>query len=83
MDELCEADPTTHLYYSTRHLLKLDQRVLHKVTTNIEPGLRTFVKISVSRHKYALRGNSINHELVLGWDYQDRKAERNCPIGGK
>lgn len=83
MDSLCEATDANQFTLPVKHLLKLDQRVLHKVTTNINPGVRTFVKISVSRHKYALRGNSINHELVLAWDYQERKAERNCPIGEK
>ena len=85
MDALCEepvAAAFDHRTYPVKHLLRLDQTVLHKVATNIRPGVRTFVKISVSRHRYALRGNSINHELAPDWAYADRQAERNCPIGG-
>lgn len=83
MDDLCEADPFNQFTLPVKHLLRLDQTVLHKVNTNFRPGLRTFVKISVSRHRYALRGNSINYELAPDWAYQDRAAERNCPIGEK
>lgn len=81
MDALAEPDIANHRRYPSKHLLKLDQSAIHKVDTNIQPGLRTFVKVSVSRHRYALRGNSINHELAADWTYQERKAERNCPIG--
>lgn len=67
--------------YPNKHLLRLDQTVIHKTDTDIDPGIRTFVKISVSRHRYALEGNSINHALATDWNYQPRKLERNCPIG--
>lgn len=81
MDAVCEPDVDNHRRYPKRHLLRLDQTVLHKVDTNIEAGIRTFVKISVSRHRYALAGNSINHALP-GWEYKTRGVERNCPIEG-
>lgn len=81
MDALCEGREIDHRAYPVKHLLRLDQTVLHKVDTGIKPGLRTFVKVSVSSHRYALRGNSINHGLASDWSYQDRAAERNCPIG--
>lgn len=84
MDALCEGPVVAsfdHRTHPVKHLLRLDQRVLHKVATDIKPGVRTFVKISVSRQRYALRGNSINHELAPDWTYHDRQAERNCPIG--
>lgn len=71
-----------HRTYPLKHLLRLDQTVLHKVDTAIQPGVRAFVKVSVSKHRYALRGNSINHELAGDWSYADRQVERNCPIGG-
>lgn len=81
MDALAENDPDNFVTYPAKHLLRLDQTVLHKVDTAITPGVRTFVKISVSRHRYALRGNSINHELAPDWIYQERLPERNCPVG--
>jgi hypothetical protein len=81
MGALAESDVSSHVTYPIKHMLRLDQAVLHKVNTGIKAGLRTFVKISVSRHRYALRGNSINHELASGWTYANRHEERNCPIG--
>jgi hypothetical protein len=83
MDRLCESDSSKHFRYANKHLMKLDQRVLHKVDTNIQAGLRTFVKISVSKDVYALKGNSINHGLPIAEVYQERGAERNCPTGRK
>jgi len=83
MEELCEKDKPNHFTLPVKHLLRLDQTVLHKVSTDITPGVRTFVKISVSKYQYALLGNSVNHELQLPWVYQDRKNVRNCPIGSK
>ncbi len=81
MDALCEPSDADHHTYPVKHLLRLDETVLHKVATDIEPGVRTFVKVSISRHRYALRGNSINHDLAPNWDYSDRLPERNCPTG--
>lgn len=81
MDDLCERFDRNHITYPVKHLLRLDQTVLHKVNTNITPGVRTFVKISISKDRYALAGNSINHKLGGDWTYQPRGAERNCPIG--
>ena len=81
MEAVCEPDVSKHRRYPPKHLLRLDQTVMHKVDTNILAGVRTFVKVSVSRHVYALNGNSINHGLALNWAYQDRGTERNCPIG--
>lgn len=81
MDDLCEARISAHERFPSKHLLKLDQSVLHKVETNIRPGLRTFVKVSISEHRYRLAGNSVNHDLAPDWTYETRAASRNCPIG--
>ena len=83
MNQLCEPDTSKHFRYANKHLMKLDQRVLHKVDTNIQPGIRTFVKISVSKDVYALKGNSVNHALPITETYQERGADRNCPTGRK
>lgn len=82
MDALCE-DERYQKTYPVKHLLRLDQTVLHKVNTNIPAGMRTFVKISVSDSWYGLKGNSVNHDLDTPKGYKDRDTERNCPIGGK
>lgn len=82
MDAVAEADSAHVRTYPNKHLLRLDQTVIHRVGLDVKVGMRCFVKISVSRERYALRGNSVNHALAADWDYKERQAERNCPIGG-
>lgn len=65
--------------YPDKHLLRLDETVIHRVADFGAPAMRTFVKISVSRHKYNLVGNSINHLLPVNWAFAPRAAERNHP----
>ncbi len=65
--------------YPDKHVLRLDQSVIHRVADFEAPGMRTFVKISVSRNQYRLAGNSINHELGLDWSYAERAVVRNAP----
>lgn len=77
MDRSAEAGPFAT--YPDKHLLLLDERVIHRVADFDTPGMRTFVKVSVSRHEYRLAGNSINHKLGLDWAYAARAAERNTP----
>lgn len=75
----CEVDAENHKTYPLKHLLRLDQTVMHKVADNAAAGMRSFVKVSVSRHKYALKGNSINHDIAPDWEYGVRSVERNAP----
>lgn len=75
----CEVDTENHKTYPLKNLLRLDQTVMHKVADNAVAGMRTFVKISVSRHKYALKGNSINHVIAPDWQYGERSIDRNAP----
>jgi hypothetical protein len=65
--------------YPDKHVLRLDQSVIHRVADFDGAGMRTFVKVSVSRNQYRLAGNSINHGLDLNWSYDDRKTIRNAP----
>jgi hypothetical protein len=77
------ADTTGQLcVYADKHLLKLDQRHIHKVAERTTSGMRTFVKISVSKHLYAHVGNSINHDLDFPAPTIQRSMERNCPATG-
>ncbi|WP_439357737.1 hypothetical protein [Bradyrhizobium sp. DASA03007] len=62
--------------YPDKHLLRLDEFVIHRVAENLTPGMRTFVKVSVSEHRYDLEGNSINH-VFPRWEYVPRGVERN------
>lgn len=82
METAAEHDADNHVTFPDKTLLLLDQRVIHRVATIEKAGMRTFVKISVSKHRYNLVGNSINHLLSPDWDYFDRNEERNHPVGG-
>lgn len=62
--------------YPDKHLLRLDEKVIHRVAENLTSGMRTFVKVSVSKHRYDLEGNSVNHAFPK-WEYAPRGAERN------
>lgn len=79
MEAVAEPDTDHHRIYDDKHLLMLDERVIHRVADVTTPGMRTFVKISVSRHRYNLKGNSINHSLGLDWDMAERSEQRNHP----
>ena len=81
MEAVCEPDVRAHSLYSNKHLLRLDQTVLHKVGPVERAGFRSFVKVSVSKEIYALEGNSINHSLPLTNTYQPRAEVRNNPAG--
>jgi hypothetical protein len=63
----------------TNTLLKLSPYVIHAAPEIIEPGIRSFFKISISSHRYDLVGNSHNHELNYDWPMYDRQALRNQP----
>lgn len=83
MDSLAEMQAAAHVgphtVYPDKHLLRLDQTVIHRVADVKTPRVRSFVKISVSRDRYDLVGNSVNHELAPDWKYFERNADRNAP----
>lgn len=65
--------------FPEKHLLRLDPSVIHRSPVSFEPGMRTFVKISVSTDKYDLEGNSINHNFGEIFKKKPRQVERNHP----
>jgi hypothetical protein len=65
--------------YPCKHLLKLDHTVVHRSPIEFNAGIRTFVKVSVSRDKYNLEGNSINHDIDFQIELKSRTSERNHP----
>jgi hypothetical protein len=66
--------------YPDKHLLRLDNKVIHRSPVGFEPGMRTFVKVSLSHDRYNLKGNSINHLLPqTHWPLVDRQEVRNHP----
>lgn len=72
----------SEIVYPVKTLLRLDQSVIHRTPTKCVPGYRTFVKISVSKHRYNLKGNAHNYLLDYDWDMVERKVERNHPTVG-
>ena len=70
---------TRDFNYGSHDLLLLNQYVIHRTPTITESGIRTFFKLSVSKHPYNLLGNSINPYLPTGFEYFDRQEVRNDP----
>lgn len=66
--------------YPSRHLLVLDKTMCHRSPIDVEPGMRTFVKVSVSRDEYDLEYNSINPILGDVFKHKRERGEsRNHP----
>jgi hypothetical protein len=65
--------------YGENRLLRLNQYNIHRVAPVTESGMRSFVKVSFSKDKYDLLGNSHNYLLDYSWDMRVRKSERNIP----
>jgi hypothetical protein len=65
--------------YPDKHLLRLDNTMIHRSPVKFESGMRTFVKISISKNIYNLEGNSVNHALGDFIKYQPRNVDRNHP----
>lgn len=63
------------------YLYYIDENNIHRTSPALETDVRTFIKITISSHKYAQEGNSINYELPYSWKYQPRKLTRNQPQG--
>ena len=72
-----QIDPTRIVVYPDGHLLRLDESIVHRVNPDIQSGMRTFVKISVSRHRFNLKMNSHNHLFDYAWTMHDRAEVRN------
>lgn len=73
-DQVCMDNIRT---YPTKHLLRLDETVIHNNDMPSEIHVRTFVKISVSKHRYNMRGNSRNHLFDYPWEMVERDHTRN------
>jgi len=74
-----QAMPFNEKTFPNKTLLRLNQFNIHKVNENQDEGMRTFIKISFSKDKYDLIGNSHNYELDYNWQMKERSKERNIP----
>lgn len=73
-----EIDDKNIIKYPTNQLLMLDQFNIHRVSeSDSYSGMRTFVKISFSKRKYNLKGNSHNYMIDYDWKMYERGKERN------
>jgi hypothetical protein len=68
-----------NVQYAEDELLRLNQFNIHKVALSGNAGMRTFLKVSFSKDKYDLIGNSHNYLLNYQWKMRERKQERNIP----
>lgn len=73
--------------YPKQSILVLDKYVIHR-TPEKQEGLRTFVKISISKDRYNLEGNARNEMFenctsFTKWKMNKRKASRNHTVGEK
>jgi hypothetical protein len=74
-----QAIPFNNYSYRENQLLRLDQYNIHKVAPVTEVGMRTFLKLSFSKDKYDLIGNSHNYLIDYNWEMKNRKEHRNIP----
>lgn len=65
--------------YPVNTFLRLDNTVVHRVARSQQAGFRKFVKISISKNIYNLKGNAHNHLFDYNWDMQERMSSRNHP----
>lgn len=69
--------------YGNNTLLRLTEHNIHR-TPDIGKGcMRTFVKISISKHKYNLKGNSHNYKFDYSWKMYSRSELRNNPYAAE
>lgn len=74
-----QAVPFNNVTYKENQLLRLNQFNIHKVAPITKSGMRTFLKISISKDKYDLIGNSHNYLLSYNWEMKQRNERRNIP----
>ena len=74
-----QATSELNIVAGDNELYRMDQYVIHRVSEVLQPCMRTFLKISISKDKYNLIGNSKNYMLNYDWEMKPRQTERNHP----
>lgn len=72
-----QAQPENDFTYANYSLVRLNQFNIHKTAEVTESRMRTFFKLSFSKDKYNLVGNTHNYELDYDWEMKERTAHRN------
>ncbi len=65
--------------HAPKTLVRLNQYNVHRVADVKEAGMRLFIKVTFSRDKFNLRGNTHNYLIDYKWDLRDRALDRNTP----
>jgi hypothetical protein len=68
------------VHYKPKEFLRLTQFNIHRVADVTEASVRTFFKLSFSKEKYNLKGNSINPHFEYDWRFEERHQERNHTV---
>lgn len=80
MQEMQDQAVLSNIYtYPVNSLLRLNSSVIHRVSPTQSNGIRTFVKLSISKEKYNLKGNAHNYLFDYNWDMYEREEVRNHP----
>lgn len=80
--ENCDRSGGVIRTYPDNSILRLTPHVIHDTPIIPAPGgLRSFFKISISTHRYNLRGNSHNYLFDYNWPMYSRAQVRNQPGG--
>lgn len=74
-----QAKKENEVVFYNNQVIRLNQYNIHKVGEITENSLRTFAKLSFSKDKYDLEGNSHNYLIDYKWDLKKRKEARNIP----
>lgn len=65
--------------YDNYSVLRLNNHVIHKVAPVTSVQNRAFLKVTFSKCRYNLIGNSHNYLLKYDWKLKERGVERNVP----
>lgn len=69
--------PENEFSFPVGHLIVIDSKTLHRTPDITTSGMRTFVKISFSKHQFNLGGNTHNYLFNYDWELTERSAIRN------
>ena len=68
--------------YAKETILRLDETVVHRASPDAKSCFRTFIKITISDHRFTNKGNSKNYLLDYDWPTTQRKTNmRNLDHG--
>lgn len=65
--------------YGEGSMLLLTPEIVHRPPAIKESGMRTFLKLSISKDQYNLKGNAHNYLFDYEWDMCERQVGRNTP----